>query len=386
MNTSFAEQSLAQVSKQTGLWGISHKLVRILPLWLSMICAGCSSLPEPWLEYTDTFLEGGRIIDTGNGHISHSEGQGYGMLLAFYYNDKQRFETIWKWTKKNLQVRNDDLFAWLWHPQSDTAQHKSPHIKDLNNATDGDLLIGYALTLAGEQWQRPDYLSEAEAISESILEQLTVSLESDKTLLLPAAYGFKKDGRIAFNPSYQITAAYRAFKRLTHNPNWQSKWQAIQQNSLGIIHQHLLPTSELAPDWISLSEHSQNEAIKLIDQDNLSDLWPGKNKHFGDEAIRVYLYQLWQAHQPYRADYLLNHFKQNGHIPRYVKASGEVSNQEAMAGYYAILAMNAKRQHQTQLAQQLLITAQHKLESEKQDYYSHTLFLLAINSEQKVAP
>ena len=36
-----------------------------------------------WAAYRDRFvLADGRVVDDGNGGISHSEGQGYGLLLA----------------------------------------------------------------------------------------------------------------------------------------------------------------------------------------------------------------------------------------------------------------------------------------------------------------
>jgi len=48
-----------------------------------------------WGEYKSTFLsDDGRIIDYFQDKISHSEGQGYGMVLAVVYNDKATFEKI----------------------------------------------------------------------------------------------------------------------------------------------------------------------------------------------------------------------------------------------------------------------------------------------------
>ena len=39
--------------------------------------------PEAWRAYKAHFVtEAGRVVDTANKGISHSEGQGYGMLLA----------------------------------------------------------------------------------------------------------------------------------------------------------------------------------------------------------------------------------------------------------------------------------------------------------------
>lgn len=42
-----------------------------------------------WESYKSRFMmPDGRIIDTGNGNVSHTEGQGFAMLLAVANNDR----------------------------------------------------------------------------------------------------------------------------------------------------------------------------------------------------------------------------------------------------------------------------------------------------------
>ena len=63
---------------------------------------------DEWRLYQSRFITPeGRVVDTGNGGISHSEGQGYGMLLAVAYDDAAQFERLWRWTESHLQVRDD---------------------------------------------------------------------------------------------------------------------------------------------------------------------------------------------------------------------------------------------------------------------------------------
>ena len=70
-----------------------------------------------WRAYRARFItDQGRLVDTANGQISHSEGQGYGMLLAVAAGDRVSFERIWGWTRANLMVRGDELQAWRWSP------------------------------------------------------------------------------------------------------------------------------------------------------------------------------------------------------------------------------------------------------------------------------
>ena len=69
--------------------------------------------PQAWTAYKAKFLDAsGRIIDDGNGGISHSEGQGYGLLLAYLANSPADFEQIWYFTRTELLLRDDGLAAW----------------------------------------------------------------------------------------------------------------------------------------------------------------------------------------------------------------------------------------------------------------------------------
>ena len=79
-------------------------------------------LADGWRQYKDRFLTSeGRIVDNANGGISHSEGQGYAMLIAERLNDRPTFEAIWQWTQSNLLVRGDSL-ASLALESSDTSR------------------------------------------------------------------------------------------------------------------------------------------------------------------------------------------------------------------------------------------------------------------------
>jgi endoglucanase len=107
---------------------------------------------DAWRAYKARFVTAqGRVVDTANGLVSHSEGQGYGMLLAVAADDRDSFERIWGWTRANLFIRNDALAAWRWEPD------KRPAIADVNNASDGDLLIAWALVEAATAWPDPSY-------------------------------------------------------------------------------------------------------------------------------------------------------------------------------------------------------------------------------------
>lgn len=62
--------------------------------------------------WATTYIRQGRVIDWQQHGISHSEGQGWGLLLAQAAGDRDAFEQIEAWTAANLALRQDQLMAW----------------------------------------------------------------------------------------------------------------------------------------------------------------------------------------------------------------------------------------------------------------------------------
>ncbi len=160
-----------------------------------------------WEEFKIKYLkERSYIVDYYNNSRVTSESQGYGMILAIKFNDKETFDSIWKWTKSTM-IREDNLFAWQWNNG----------IVDKNNATDGDLLISYALYLAYNKWKEESYKQEYTKIIKS-LKNLIVVIEKNNSgkdyLLLPAAYGFSDEKyNITIYPSYYIPFILKVFSQ-----------------------------------------------------------------------------------------------------------------------------------------------------------------------------
>ena len=131
---------------------------------LALVCPQACIADEDWIQFKAAFIENGRVIDKGQNNISHTEGQGVALLLAVHNNDPETFSQVWGWTKSNLQVRDDKLFAWSWSPKAG--------INDMNNASDGDLFIAWALSRAYNKWNEPSYLFAAIQVSQSIRAKL----------------------------------------------------------------------------------------------------------------------------------------------------------------------------------------------------------------------
>ena len=120
-----------------------------------LICAAlCASTPllrpvftnDPltqWQQWQRRYVSFGRVIDAQQGGISHSEGQGHGLLLAQAHSDRQAFDEIDAWTRQHLAIRDERLMAWKWQ------LGPGNNIAEWHNATDGDLFRAWALLRGG---------------------------------------------------------------------------------------------------------------------------------------------------------------------------------------------------------------------------------------------
>ncbi len=202
--------------------------------------------PEHWAAYKQKFVDpGGRVIDDGNGGISHSESQGYGMLLAYLAGNRVDFDVIWSFTRRELLLRDDGLAVWKWDPSS------TPHVVDTNNATDGDMLIAYALALAGQAWELPQYTSTAADIVRAIAAK-TLITHNGQLIILPGAEGFsaaeRPDGPVV-NLSYWVFEALPVFAALDPGTDWK----AVSDSGLTLIDQTMQGGETLPPEWLSLA-------------------------------------------------------------------------------------------------------------------------------------
>ncbi|PYE23532.1 endoglucanase [Rhizobium sp. PP-CC-3A-592] len=231
-----------------------------------------------WWLYKSAFVENGRVIDRSNGNVSHSEGQGYGMLIAVAADDREAFDTLWAWTRENLQVRGDALSAWRWSP--DTAIP----VADMNNASDGDLLIAWALSRAATRWREPALAVEARRILKDLTAKATVTDATYGTLLLPAAQGF---GGSAEQPGIVVNLSYWVFPAIEELGLIDPSFPAADLVASGkaLLERGRFGSSHLPADWLSLTGDHPQPA-------------PAFAATFGYEAVRVPLYTAWFGGAP----------------------------------------------------------------------------------------
>lgn len=316
---------------------------------------------DEWRAYKERFLEpSGRIVDNANGNISHSEGQGYGLLLAYLANNRGDFDNIWTFTRTEMLLRDDGLAVWRWDPAA------TPHVTDVNNATDGDLLIAYAAALAGRDWQRPDLTAAATQMASALVDG-GIERIAGSVMLKPANSGFgardRSDGPVV-NPSYWVFEALPMMAALVPD----GPWARLAEGGNGLISSAMkIGRSELPPDWISLKARPAP-----------ADGFP---QEFGYNAIRIPLY-LMRAGSGDRA--LLEAFRRNmtdaeGRLLLVDVKTGATRQTLSDPGYRAIPALIGCVLDRTPLADDLRAFS-------ATDYYPSTLHLLSLSFARRRHP
>lgn len=240
----------------------------------NMQLGGALKAPGVWQAYKARFITNeGRVVDTGNNEISHSEGQGYAMLLAVAANDRPTFDRLWGWTRANLMVRDDQLVAWRWEPR------KRPAVADMNDASDGDILIAWALTEAAELWGDTSQRTAGRRIAVEVARKVVLFKTKLGAILLPAVTGFHADDRPdgpVVNLSYYVFPAFARLPLVAPEVDWAG----LTQTGLDLLDLTRTSPQALPPDWMSLKDWKSAPA-------------QGFPPQFSYNAVRIPLYLAW---------------------------------------------------------------------------------------------
>ncbi|HEX3881717.1 MAG TPA: glycosyl hydrolase family 8 [Stellaceae bacterium] len=323
--------------------------------------AGDPSFADQWGVYRDRFVTGdGRVRDTGNKDVSHTEGQGWAMLFAESADDRAAFDNIWDWTRAHLRQPDSALFAWRWDPAD--PQHP---IADPNNASDGDTLIAWALIRAAKTWNDTKYRDAARRILGDIRDKLLAAV-ARRLVLLPGRDGFTRDdGSVVLNPSYYI---YPAFKNLERTlPGYQ--WRRLRGDGLALLDKAQFGPWHLPSDWIALDPAGAvTPAVGFAPQ-------------FGFAAIRVPLYLVWAGDaSPKRLQPYLDFWAEFGDKPPPAWAdvsNGKVAPYPASNGVQAVVQFVRGSQHRDSAPLPVI--------GADDDYYSASLVLLARLARRETA-
>ncbi|HAW23201.1 MAG TPA: glycosyl hydrolase family 5 [Pseudomonas sp.] len=179
---------------------------------LAVPAATVGAASPDFQTWAAAYLRDGQVIDWQQDAISHSEGQGWGLLLAQVAGDREAFEQIEAWTVAHLAVRQDRLMAWSRRPEDGRI--------DWHNATDGDLFRAWALLRAARDSGWSDHGEAAVAIARDLA---NLCLAPDprapaELLLVPGAEARRGGDRVLVNPSYIMPRALRELGMAANEP------------------------------------------------------------------------------------------------------------------------------------------------------------------------
>jgi endo-1,4-beta-D-glucanase Y len=236
---------------------------------------------EKWK--TQAVVSGGatgvlRVRRWENADDTVSEGIGYGLLAAVYFNDQDTFDGLWKYSQ--LHLDNNGFMHWRVDAQGHEIDGNGNMLgaSARGAASDADEDIAWALVMAHSQWGGrgaldDDYIALARDLIDKIW-RFEVDHSGGEVLKPGDNWG----GASVTNPSYFAPAYYRVFGRVTGKV---SDWDKVVDASYKTLEASANPSTGLVPAWC---------------------------KSDGSNAGKEYYYQYDACRTPFRIalDYCLN--------------------------------------------------------------------------------
>jgi len=258
-----------------------------------LFLSGCSGAGTPpiaaqacdrWMSYAKHFVQqDGRVIEHSQSNRTTSEAQAYALFFSLVANDRERFDTILKWTENNLAKGNlsKNLPSWLWGQN----EGKQWQVIDANPASDADLWLAYTLIQAGRLWNVARFKSLGEAMLGNVEQHEVVKIPNMGSMLLPTLKStIVNDPVWRLNPSYTPIQLLRFFSIYKSDGPWSSMLKSTGK----MIAMHSV--KGLLPDWIMYER-------------NKSRLYLDGNAIMSYDAIRVYLWAgMLDKDDPLRSD------------------------------------------------------------------------------------
>lgn len=295
--------------------------------------------PDVWDDFKRRFVTtDGRVLDDDGS--THSEGLGTALLASASVADRPGFERLWS-VARGLR-RDDGLFSWR--------VQQGGRVIDANNATDGDLYIGWALARAARRFDEPGLAAEARRVARAVRSHCVRDTRYGP-VLVPGRYGFDRTSHVVANPSYWVFPAFAHLAAVDPHP----QWKALATTAGDLLARAQFGRRNLAADWIEI----EGPAVKP---------WRERPARFGYEAIRVPLFLYWGAQLAHPQMQAFTHYAAAPAFPAWVALdSEEASSERAPAGFEAI----------ARLARALPAITRAQLPRVNGSYYSSSLVLLA---------
>lgn len=180
----------------------------------------------------------GRVVRRDQGDDTVSEGQAYAMLVAVATGDRKTFDSTWNWAKANLRQPNG-LFAWKWDDGK---------VEDPQPATDADMDMARALSIAAERFGEKSYADEARALAKAIVDNELFYTDDNRPVVMAGPWAVNEP-RFT-NPSYHSPRAEQELAGLTGDALWNTirqRERELMDRLIGSQQQPRLPS-----DWAKL--------------------------------------------------------------------------------------------------------------------------------------
>lgn len=231
-----------------------------------------------WTKYKNKWFNSEGYIRDESQNAAHSESTGYGLMFEVASGDKASFNKTLTWADTHLLNSETGLYCWRY------LIGETDHVPDKNNATDGDILIAWALIKAARVWEDLTYLNRAKQIINAIKLKCTKEF-GGYTLLLPGWTGFdhsdvEDDKSVTINPCYYIYGALKDFAIVTGDSIWTTiilDGESLTSNFIVAMN----PAEKILPDWFTVKE------------DGTFGWSQYHNRQSGWDAIRCPLYAYW---------------------------------------------------------------------------------------------
>lgn len=165
-----------------------------------------------------------------------SEGIGYGMLIAYFQDDRDAFNRLWAYSRQYLVSSSNAIMNWKIY-----SFREGP--LSSGSATDADFDIATALYLGYLKWNDENMLNDAKATIKGIWE---TEIEQSNKLIIPGNQGWA--GRDEYNPSYFSPVALRIFAKIDNSHDWNSVLNAGYTWM-----EKISANGNLTPDWVDAS-------------------------------------------------------------------------------------------------------------------------------------
>jgi hypothetical protein len=188
-----------------------------------------------------------------NGGSVVSEGIGYGMLLAVYFNDQSLLNDLWSFWSSH-ESNGTHLMNWRW---DSTGSNNTGS----GSASDADEDAAFALYEAGKRWGG-SYASTSASVVSDIW-----SHDMDQTALLPLGGNQGYSATSAKNPSYFAPGYYRIFATIdtAHATQWNNAAAAVYTAINKLVSN--VSSQGLIPAWVNsgFTAASMNNASTDVD-------------------------------------------------------------------------------------------------------------------------